>query len=72
MAAILGPIIKVASVLFGSSKQRYAKKIQNHSSKKRAPKLVRLPNERTFYAKYKRTRCASLPANVRLERVYRQ
>ena len=34
-------------------------------------KLVRLPNGRTFYVRYKRTRCTNLPANVRLERVYR-
>ena len=36
------------------------------------PKLVRLPNGRTFYARYKRIKRANLPANVRLERVYRQ
>ena len=36
------------------------------------PKLVRLPNGRTFYAWYKRTRHANLPANIRLEGVYRQ
>ena len=36
------------------------------------PKLIRLPNGRTFYVQYKRTRRANLPANIRLERVYRQ
>ena len=36
------------------------------------PKLVRLPNGRTFYVWYKRTRHANLPANIRLEGVYRQ
>ena len=36
------------------------------------PKLVRLPNGRTFYARYKRTKRTKLPGNVRLERVYRQ
>ena len=40
--------------------------------KKDTPKLVRLPNGRTFYARYKRTKHTNLPANVRLERVYRQ
>ena len=40
--------------------------------KRDTPKLVRLPNGRTFYAQYKRTRRANLPANVRLERVFRQ
>ena len=40
--------------------------------KRDTTKLVRLPNGRTFYAQYKRARCANLPANVRLERVYRQ
>ena len=40
--------------------------------KRNTPKLVRLPDGRTFYARYKRTRCANLPANVRLERVYKQ
>ena len=40
--------------------------------KRDRPKLVRLPNGRTFYARYKGIRCVNLPANVRLERVYRQ
>ena len=35
-------------------------------------KLVRLPNGRTFYAWYKRTKRANLPAIIRLERVHRQ
>ena len=36
------------------------------------PKLVRLPNGRTFYAQYKRAKRANLLANVSLERVYRK
>ena len=40
--------------------------------KQDTPKLVRLLNGQTFYVRYKRTRSANLPANVRLERVYRQ
>ena len=40
--------------------------------KRDMPKLVTLPNGRTFYARYKRTRRENLPANLRLERVYRQ
>ena len=36
------------------------------------PKRVTLPNGRTFYAKYKRTTRAELPANVHLQRGYRQ
>ena len=40
--------------------------------KRDTPKLVTLPNGRTFYARYKRTKRTNLPANVRLERVYRQ
>ena len=36
------------------------------------PKLVRLPYGRTFYVQYKRATRENLPANVRLERVYRQ
>ena len=36
------------------------------------PKHIRLPNGRTFYARYKRTKRTNLPANVRLERLYRQ
>ena len=40
--------------------------------KRDTPKLVRLPNGRTFYAQYKRTNRTNLPANVRLERMYRQ
>ena len=35
-------------------------------------KLVRLPNGRNFYSRYKKTRRANLPANVRLERIYSQ
>ena len=35
-------------------------------------KLIRLPKGRTIYARYKRIRRANLPANIELERVYRQ
>ena len=35
-------------------------------------KRVTLPNGRTFYAKYKRTTRAELPANVHLQRSYKQ
>ena len=37
--------------------------------KKDTPNLVRLPNGRTFYARYKRTKRTNVPANVSLERV---
>ena len=40
--------------------------------KRQNPKRVSLPNGRTFYAKYKRTTRAELPANVHLQRSYRQ
>ena len=40
--------------------------------KRDTPKLVRLPNGRSFYAGYKRTKRANLPGNIRLEKVYRQ
>ena len=40
--------------------------------KRQNPKKVTLPNSRTFYAKYKRTTRAELPANVHLQRGYRQ
>ena len=40
--------------------------------KRDTPKLVILPNGRTFYVWYKKTNCTNLPANVRLERMYRQ
>ena len=40
--------------------------------KRQNPKRVTLPNDRAFYARYKRTTRAELPANVRLERPYRQ
>ena len=40
--------------------------------KRQNPKRVTLPNGRTFYAKYKRTTRAELPANVHLQRPYRQ
>ena len=40
--------------------------------KRKNPKKVTLPNGRTFYAKYKRTTRAELPANVHLQRGYRQ
>ena len=35
LAAILGPIVKVASALFGSGKKRYGKKKQNRYGKTR-------------------------------------
>ena len=40
--------------------------------KRQNPKGVILQNGRTFYARYKRATPADLPANVRLERPYRQ
>ena len=40
--------------------------------KRDTTKLLRLSNGRTSYAQYKRARCTNLPANIRLERVYRQ
>ena len=40
--------------------------------KRQNPKRVTLPNGRTFYAKYKRTTRAELPANVVLRRGYKQ
>ena len=40
--------------------------------KRQNPKRVTLPNGRTFYTKYKRTTRAQLPANVHLQRPYRQ
>ena len=40
--------------------------------KRQTPKRVTLPNGRTFYAKYKRTTRAELPANVVLRRGYKQ
>ena len=40
--------------------------------KRQTPKRVTLPNGRTFYAKYNRTTRAELPANVHLQRPYKQ
>ena len=40
--------------------------------KRQNPKRVTLPNGRTFYARYKRATRVDLPANIRLERPYRQ
>ena len=40
--------------------------------KRQTPKKVTLPNGRTFYAKYKRTTRAELPANIVLRRGYKQ
>ena len=40
--------------------------------KRQNPKRVTLPNGRTFYARYKWVTRADFPANVRLERPYRQ
>ena len=40
--------------------------------KRQARKRVTLTNDRTFYAKYKRTTRAALPANVHLRRAYKQ
>ena len=39
--------------------------------KRKNPKRVTLPDGRTFYAKYKRTTRAVLPANVNLVRTYK-
>ena len=40
--------------------------------KRNTSKLIGLPNQRTFYRRYKRVKRANLPTKVRLERVYRQ
>ena len=40
--------------------------------KRQNPKRVTLPNGRTFLARYRRATRTELPANVRLERPYRQ
>ena len=40
--------------------------------KRQNPKRVTLPNSKIFYAKYKRATRAELPANVHLQRAYRQ
>ena len=40
--------------------------------KRQNPKRVTLPDGRTFYAKYKRTTRAELPANILLRRGYKQ
>ena len=40
--------------------------------KRQTPKKVMLPNGRTFYARYKWATGADLPANVRLEWLYKQ
>ena len=49
LAAILGLIAKVTSALFGSGKKVIVTKKQNRYGKRDTPKLVRLPNGRTFY-----------------------
>ena len=40
--------------------------------KRQTLKRATLPNSRTFYAKYKRTTRAALPANVHLQRPYKE
>ena len=42
LAAILGPIVKVASALFGSGKKRYGKKKQNRYGKTRCVKTRKI------------------------------
>ena len=42
LAAILGPIVKVALSLFGSGKKRYGKKRQNRYGKKRYTKTHKI------------------------------
>ena len=42
LAAILGPIVKVASALFRSGKKRYGKKKQNRSGKTRYTKTRKI------------------------------
>ena len=42
LAAILGPIVKVLSALFGSSKKRYGKKKQNRYGKTRYVKTRKI------------------------------
>ena len=42
LAAILGPIVKVASALFGSGRKRNGKKTQNRYGKKRYTKTRKI------------------------------
>ena len=42
LAAILGPIVKAASALFGSGKKRYGKKRQNRYGKTRYAKTCKI------------------------------
>ena len=63
---------KFRRLLLALVKKDMARKDRIVMVKRDMPKLVTLPNGRTFYARYKRTRRENLPANIRLERVYRQ
>ena len=48
LAAILGPIVKVASALFGSGRKRYGKKRQNRYGKTRYAKTRKITLEGLF------------------------
>ena len=41
-------------------------------AKPQTPKKVMLPNDRTFYARYKQATGSDLPANIHLEWPYKQ
>ena len=49
------------------------KRKENYAMKKLAvPKRVVLPNGRTFFARYKRIKRRELPAEIQMERTYKQ
>ena len=48
MVAILGPIVKVPSALFGSGRKRYGKKRRNRYGKTRYAKTRKITSEGLF------------------------
>ena len=72
--APLIPLAKVVLRVFGSGKKKenMARRNRILIVKGDFPKIVTLPNDRTFLALYKQTNGAHFPANIHLAKVCKQ
>ena len=77
LGALFIPLAKAALSVFGSGKKGQKKKKLGKRNriimvKTDVPKRVTLPNGTTFLLRYKQTTRAHLPANIHLERPYKE
>ena len=72
LAPIAAPLVPTPIALVSNYSGKMARRDRIVMVKRQNPKRVTLPNGRSFYARDKRATRTDLPANVRLERPYKQ